>query len=145
MATLNKFDSFVEEVLSGTHDFSAPDTIKAALTNTAPQANDAVLADISQIAATGGYTAGAGGGYALDGVTLSQASGTAKVVITDEVITASGNTVGPFRYIVVYNDTPSSPADPLIGWYDYGSNLTLNDSDSLTLNFDGTNGVFDLT
>jgi len=141
MASLNKINKFVEDVLSGVHDFSS-DTFKVALTNSAPTAADTLLANVTQIAVAGGY---ASGGYTLDGVTLSQASGTAKVVITDEVITASGASVGPFRYIALYNDTSVSPADPLVGWYDYGSSITLVDGDAITLNFDGTNGIFDLT
>lgn len=141
MASLNKFNDFAEQVFKGVHDFSSH-SLKVALSNTAPVAANSVLADITQIAASGGYVAG---GYELDNETLSEASGTAKVVIDDEQITATGGSIGPFRYIVVYNDTPTSPVDPLIGWYDYGSALTLDDGESLTLDFDGTNGVFSLS
>ncbi len=103
---------------------------------------DQFLANITQIAATGGYVAG---GYTLDSVTLSETTGTAKVTIADETILAAGGSVGPFRYLVVYNDTATSPADALIGWYDYGSALTLATGESLTIDFDGTAGVFTLT
>ena len=144
MATFNKFQDFVEQVLKAKHDFSSH-TFKVALTNSAPVATNTILADITQIAATGGYTAGAGGGYTLDSVTLSETTGTAKVTIADEVILATGGSIGPFRYLVIYNDTATSPADALIGWYDYGSALTLAVGESLTLDFDGTNGVFTLT
>lgn len=141
MASYVKFQDFVEQILKGTHDFSA-DSLKVTLSNTAPDvAANAVLADITEIAASGGFTAG---GYDLDSETLSEASGTAKLVVADETITASGGAIGPFRYIIIYNDTPTSPADPLIAYYDYGSALTLNDGESLTLDFDGTNGVFSL-
>jgi len=61
------------------------------------------------------------------------------------VLTASGGSVAAFRYVVLYNDTPTSPADPLIGWYDYGSDLTLLNGETLTIDFDGTNGVLSLT
>jgi len=141
MATFNKFHDFVEQVLKGVHNFSSH-TFKVALSNTAPVATNTILANITQISATGGYSAG---GYALDSVTLTEASGTAKVTIADETITASGGSVGPFRYLVIYNDTATSPADALIGWYDYGSALTLDTGESLTIDFDGTNGVFTLT
>lgn len=141
MATFNKFQDFVEQVLKAKHDFSTH-TFKVALSNSAPVATNTILADITQISATGGYVAG---GYTLDGVTLSEAGGTAKVVITDETITATGGSVGPFRYLVIYNDSATSPADALIGWYDYGSALTLATGESLTIDFDGTNGVFTLT
>lgn len=142
MAAFVKFEVLPKDILAGVHNFSA-DTFKLALTNTAPVAGtDEVLASITEIATAGGYTAG---GYTLDGVTLSEASGVAKVVITDETITASGASVGPFRYLVIYNDTPTSPADPLIGYYDYGSALTLAAGESLSVDFDGTNGVITVT
>lgn len=139
MATLNKFNIFTYDILNGIHDFTTH-TFKIALTNVAPTAAGSALTDITEISATGGYTAG---GYALDNVALSSSNGTAKVVVDDEVVTATGGSVGPFRYIVLYNDT--STGDKLIGWYDYGSSLTLNDGDSITFDFDGTNGIFDIT
>lgn len=141
MATFNKFQDFVEQVLKGVHNFSTH-TFKVALTNSAPVATNTILANITQIAATGGYSAG---GYTLDSVTLAETTGTAKVTIADETITAVGGSVGPFRYLVIYNDTATSPADALIGWYDYGSALTLATGESLTIDFDATNGVFTLT
>jgi len=143
MATYNKFQDYAEQLAKAKHDWSAH-TFKVALTNSAPVATNTVLADITQIAASGGYTAGAGGGYALDSVTLTESSGTAKVTIADEVITASGGSVGPFRYLVIYNDTQTSPADALVMWYDYGANITLADGESLTVDFDATNGFWQL-
>jgi hypothetical protein len=136
MAVFNKFNSFTSELGKGTHNFSAH-VLKAAFSNTAPVATNSVLADITQIAASGGYVAG---GVTLDAITWTTASGVAKLTIADEVFTATGS-VGPFRYVVIYNDTPTSPADPLIGWYDYGSSITLNTNETLTIDFDATNGV----
>jgi hypothetical protein len=101
-----------------------------------------VLADITQISSGGGYTNGAGGGVTLDGVTLTETTGTVKVTITDEVFTASGATVGPFRYIVIYNDSATSPADALVCWFDYGTSISLASGESFTLDFDGSNGLF---
>lgn len=140
-SSLTKFQDFVEQLGKGVHNFSS-NSFKVALTNSAPSATNTILSDITQISATGGYTSG---GYALSGVTWSEASGTAKLVITDLVITASGGSVGPFRYVVLYNDTATSPADALIGYYDYGSALTLADGETLTLDFDGTNGVLTIS
>lgn len=143
MAAFNKFQDFVDQLGRGVHNFAAH-TLKVALTNTAPVATNTVLADITQIATGGGYTSGAGGGLLLDTVVWSETSGTAKLTIADEVFTATGASVGPFRYVVLYNDTPTAPVDPLIGWYDYGSAVTLAAGESLTIDFDGTNGVLTL-
>lgn len=136
-SSFTKFQDFVEQLGKAVHNFGSH-TFKIALTNSAPSATNTILSDITQISATGGYSAG---GYTLSGVTWSETSGTAKLVITDLVITASGGSVGPFRYAVMYNDTATSPADALIGYYDYGSALTLADGETLTIDFDGTNGV----
>ena len=144
MAAYNKFQDYVEQVNKAVHNWSTH-TFKAAFSNSAPVATNTVLADITQIATAGGYTGGAGGGVALDGVTLSEASGTAKVTITDEVFTATGASVGPFRYIAIYNDSATSPADALVCWFDYGSPITLADTETFTIDFDATNGLWQMT
>lgn len=143
MAVYNKFQDYAEQLNRGVHNWGAH-TFKAAFTNTAPVATNTVLADITQIATGGGYTGGAGGGVTLDSVTLSETGGTAKVTIADEVFTASGASVGPFRYVVIYNDTATAPADALVAWYDYGSSITLADGESFTIDFDATNGFWQL-
>lgn len=140
MAALNKFQDYVEQLSKAKHDWSSH-TFKVVLTNSAPVETNTILSDITQISATGGYSAG---GYTLDSVTLSEASGTAKLVIADEVITATGGDVGPFRYAVAYNDSTTSPLDALFCWYDYGSSITLADTESFTLDFDGANGVWQM-
>jgi len=138
MPQLQKIPDFAEQVLRGVHNFGAH-TFKVALTNTVPGAAASGLADIAQV--TGGaYPAG---GYGLDGVTLSEAAGVAKVSIADEVITASGGTVGPLRYAVVYNDTAAGK--PLVGYVDYGTSITMADGESLALDFDPDAGVLTLT
>lgn len=116
-------------------------TFKTGLTNSAPVATNTIYANLTEITAANGYSAG---GMTLDTVTLSETSGTAKVTIADEVLTASGGSIGPFRYIAYYNDTATSPADALCFWYDYGSALTLNTGESFTLDHDATNGVHQL-
>ncbi|MDQ2668030.1 MAG: hypothetical protein M3Z05_18810 [Gemmatimonadota bacterium] len=73
-----------------------------------------------------------------------QTSGVLKLLITDLVLTASG-AVAAFQYVVLYNDTPVSPVDPLIGFYDYGSALTLASGETFTIDFDGAAGVLTIT
>jgi len=68
-----------------------------------------------------------------------------KLTVADLVVTASGGSVGPFRYVAVYDDTPTSPAKPLIGWYDYGSSITLNAGETFTTDFDQVNGLLTIT
>ena len=140
MATFNKFQAWTEHVTEGVHDHSA-DTLKVMLTNTAPIASNSVKADLTEISAGNGYTAG---GTQATVSSSSQTSGTYKLVLADVVFTASGGTIGPFQYAVLYNDTPTSPADPLIGWWDYGSARTLQSGESFTVDFNASTGVFTL-
>lgn len=140
MATYNKHQVFVENVMEKVHNMGA-DTLKWLLTNTAPTAANAVKADLTEISAGNGYTAG---GHAPTISSSAQISGTYKLVLADVTITAGGGTIGPFRYAELYNDTPTSPADPLIGWYDYGSSITLADGESFVIDADPTNGVIQL-
>jgi hypothetical protein len=140
MAVMNKFECFARDMAGGEHDF-ANDVFKLALTNTAPdEAADTVFADIIEIADGNGYAAG---GLTLDNNALTEAAGVAKVTIDDKTITAAGGAIGPFRYLVVYNDTAAG--DLLCFHYDYGSALTLADGESLAVDFDGVNGVFTVT
>lgn len=137
MATYNKFRQFTKDLVDGVHDFDAH-TFKILLVNTAPVNTNAVKADLTEIGTGNGYSAGG----TASTISTSTSTGTAKVTGTDVVFTASGGTIGPFRYPVFYNDTPSSPADPLISWWDYGSSITLADTETFTTDLDGTNGVF---
>lgn len=133
MAAFNKFQNYVEDLGKGVHQLhAAGHTLKVYLSNTAPNAaTHAVMADLAEISSGNGYTAG-GNDTQND---YTETSGTGSCTGVDIVITASGGTVGPFRYAVLYNDTPTSPADPLIGWWDYGSGITLNSGESFTVDF----------
>lgn len=140
MATYNKFQDYAEQLNKGVHNWSTH-TFKAMLTNTAPAATDTGFSNWTEITAANGYTAG---GMTLDTVTLTETTGTAKVTIADEVLTASGGSIGPFRYVCIYNDTATSPADAAVCWFDYGSSITLNNTESFTIDFDATNGLWQL-
>lgn len=132
MAVYNKFQDFVEQLCLAKHDFSAAGhVVKCMLSNVAPVATNTVRADLTEIAAGNGYTAG--GEDAQN--TLAEAAGTATVTCTKITWTASGGSIGPFRYVSSYNDTQTAPVDPLISWWDRGSALTLADGDSFTVKF----------
>ena len=137
MAAYQKFQQFVEDLVKKVHDCNA-DTFKVYLSNAVPSASaDAVKADLAEIAGGNGYTAG---GHDTTN-TATETGGTATVAAVDVVITAAGGSIGPFQYVVLYNDTPSSPLDPLIAWWDYGSALTLLDTETFTIDF-GSNSLF---
>lgn len=134
MATLNKFNSFTEAIAEKKHNLGT-DQLVIALSASAPSATDTQLSDITQISYTGLSSRN------LTTSSSAQTSGTYKLVLSDLVLTASA-TVATFRYIIIYNDTATN--DELIGYYDYGSNLTMLNGDTLTLDFDATNGVLQL-
>jgi hypothetical protein len=143
MASFNKFNQFVADVASGVHQLQTGTThvLKVALSNTAPSSANAVLADITQVANGNGYTTG---GVSVGTITGAQTSGTFKLTGgTDPVWTASGAGFTA-RYAVIYNDTPTSPADPLIGWWDYGSSVTLAAGETFTVDLDQINGILTL-
>jgi hypothetical protein len=137
MASFNKFRQFVEDVAEKVHNLGA-DTLKNLLTNSAPVNTNAVKADLTEISAGSGYSAG---GTAATISSSAQTTGTYKLTLADVVFTASGGTIGAFRYTVLYNDTPTSPADPLIGWWDYTSSITLADGETFTVDYDASAGV----
>lgn len=131
MAAYNKFETFVGDLGLKIHELNA-DLLKVYLSNAVPSASlDNVKADLAEIAAGNGYTAG--GQDTLN--TYSEATGTGTLVGTDVVWTAAAGTIGPFQYVPLYNDTPAAPVDPLISWWDYGSALTLQDGESFTVDF----------
>ena len=136
MAAFNKVNQFVQDLANGVHNLSSH-TFKVMLTNVAPVATNSVKANLTEISAGNGYAAG---GNAATITSSTQSGGTEKWILGDVTFTATGS-VGPFRYAVLYNDTPTSPADPLVGWYDYGQAITLLVGDTFTVDFDATNGV----
>jgi hypothetical protein len=145
VATFNKFNSFVEDLAEQVHNLGS-DSLKVYLSNEAPVATDTAYDGVTgtngpaEIAAGNGYTAG---GNTAAVTSSAQTGGTYKLVLADpSVWTASGGSIGPFRYVILYNDT--STGDRLIGWWDYGSNITLADTESFAVDFDATTGVLTL-
>lgn len=144
MASFNKFNLFTQDLCEGVHNFkSGGQTFNVMLTNTAPVATNHLYGDISgtELANGGGYTTGGSASAMSD----SSASGVEKVLATNVTWTGSGGGMGPFRYVVIYNTTPTTPLKPLVSWYDYGASISLNSGDTFTVAFDGTNGYFTVT
>jgi hypothetical protein len=131
MATFNKFDQFVADCANGVHNLGA-NTLKIMLTNSAPLATNTVKANLTEISPGNGYTAG---GATVTINSSAQVGGVYTLVGVEVTITAAGGSIGPFRYAVLYNDTPTSPADPLIGWWDYGSSVTLGVGEKIDVVF----------
>lgn len=136
MATYNKHYQFVEDLAKKVHNLST-DAITAYLTATAnaPVATNSILGNLTQIS----YANLSSRVFTVS--TASQSSGTFTWLLADLVLTASGS-VASFQYPGIYNDTPTSPADPLIGWYDYGSAVTLASGETFTYDF--TSSTFTL-
>jgi len=138
VATFNKFQPFVEDLAEGVHNLGTNQFVAFLTTNAAiPLVTNRVLADITQISYTNLSSRN------ITTTSSTQTSGTYKLVLADLVLTASG-AVATFRHSGVYNDTPTSPADPLVGWWDYGSDVTLANGETFTYDFDATNGVLQL-
>ena len=138
MAAYVKFYIATEDTAKGKHNFGS-DTLKFTLSNTGPSQSNALLSDITQISNGNGFTTG---GSTTAQQSCAQSTGTLKLVVTDTVFTASGGTIGAFRYVVFYNSTPTSPLKPLISYWDYGSSITLASGETFTVDADDTNGVF---
>jgi hypothetical protein len=134
VATFNKFNAWVENMVEAAN--LATDTFVVALTNTLPTAANSVLTDITQISYTNLSA------RTLTTASSSQTGGVYSLVFNDLVLTASGP-VATFRYVVIYDDTVTSPADPLVCWYDYGSAVTMAAAETFTIDF-GAN-VFTVT
>jgi hypothetical protein len=144
MATFNKVNDFV---VNAVHNMDLEsDQVVVALSNTAPSSEtsdpssdgNGILGNVTEIAYTNLSSRN------VTTTSSTQTSGTYKLVLSDITLTSSGGSTGPFRYVYIYNDTVTTPADPLIGYYDYGSSLTLNDGDSLTIDFSAANGVLQI-
>jgi hypothetical protein len=134
MAAFNKTYQFVEDLAQKKHNL-ASDTLKVVLTNTAPTTASTNLASLTDLSTGGGYTAGGG---TVSTTSCVQTTGTLKLICAPTVFTATTG-FGPFRYAVLTNATAAGQL--VIGWYDYGSSISLGASETFTVSFDGTNGV----
>jgi hypothetical protein len=139
MAQVALFGELFGNLGKAVHNWTAP-ALKVAFSNTdLALATGTVLADVTQISATGGYVSG---GYALDSEAWAETGAGTNIwqlTTADEVVTATGGDVGPFRYLYTYDDTPTSPADPLVAKLDYGSSITITDGNTFTIDV-GANG-----
>lgn len=138
MASFNFFRQFKEDLAKGVHNFTSDSTctVTVALTAAAnaPVNTNEVLANLTQISYTNLSS------RVVTGITAEHTAGTVNFTANDLTLTASGGSVATFRYVVLYNDDPTSPADPLIGWYDVGTDVTLADGNTFTIDF--TTGKF---
>lgn len=139
MAVATKFQNFVAALCRGQHNFET-DQLRLALTNTLPDVATAYLLEhIVEIAPGTGYTLG---GLPVTTISAGQVGGSWKLVLQDLTVTASGGSLGPFRYGVLLNAIPSSPNDdPLIQMWDVGSNITLTIGQTYTFDFDELAGA----
>jgi hypothetical protein len=135
MAAYNKFNSFVSDLAQGVHNLNS-NALKVMLTNSAPAASNTIKSNITEITAGNGYTAG---GAAAAFVSGNDTSGTYKLILSPVSWTASGGSIGPFEWAVLYNSSTAN--GNLIGWWDYGTAVTLTNGNTFSVSLDQTNGV----
>lgn len=136
MAVFQKFNNFVADMANKIHNLSS-DTLMVALTTVAPVATNHVLTDITEISYTNCSS------RVITTTSSSQIAGVYRLILADLTLTASGGSIAPFQYIVIYNNVAS--VKNLIGFFDYGAPLTLSSGQSLIIDFDNVNGVFSNT
>jgi hypothetical protein len=135
LASYVKLYPFIEACCEKKHNL-ASDSLIYWLSNTAPAQANSVRTDITEITYTN---------LSSRAVTITSSSTNGSneyvLVLADKVLTSTGGTTGPFRYVGVYNDTATN--DDLVGgYYDYGSSITLADGETFTIDHDPTNGFF---
>lgn len=143
MAAFNKFNCFVQDVANALHDMKTgtAQVYKVYLTNALPAATNTVYNAPADLPAGNGYAAG---GMSIGTTTGSQTSGTFRFFgAANPAWTATGGSIGPFQYAVLYNST--SPTKPLIGWWDYGTGVILTNGNTFTVALDQVNGILTIT
>ena len=144
MAAYNKFNQTSADIMHAFHNLSTSAVVRVMLSNTIPTSSMTTSTDITQISSGNGYTGGSLGGSSVALTSSVQSSGTFKLLANALTFTASGGSIGPFQYSVLYNASTSNVTGPLLGWYDYGSAVTLNNTETFTLTWDGSSGVLQL-
>lgn len=146
MVAFSKLNGMVEHLAKGYHGNLATATLKVALSNTAPGSESTpptgaettcILANVTEVSYTNCSS------RTLTTSSCTQTSGTLNLILADLVLTATG-AVGPFRYVYLYNSSSTTRTNALIGYYDYGSSVTLASGDTFTIDLDNTNGVLTL-
>jgi hypothetical protein len=132
-ASYAKYTSGVEFLVEGIN--AGSDAWKVALSNTVNVADTTFTAGTTDLATGNGYTAG---GNAATTSSSTQSAGTYKLVLNSPATWTATGSVGPFRYAILWDSTTSQP----VGYWDYGSSITLTSGDTFTVTLDGTNGVF---
>lgn len=132
MASYNHFEVFTLDLGQGSHQLhAAGHTLEVYLTNAAPSTSaDSIKTDLAEITPENGYT-----GAADAQNDFTETTGTGTLTCVDIVFTASGGSFGPAQYAVLFNETQTSPVDPLIAWWDYGSSETVLDGETFTVDF----------
>lgn len=141
MTTPNKFYQFVEDLGKGVHVLGAHQ-LKVALTNTLPVASNSVYANLTSPLSSANLSGATP--FNITTTSYTQTLGVAPLVLADLTLTATGS-VGPFQYVVIYNDTPTSPADPLICWINYPSSITMAASETFLIDLTVTQTLFTVT
>lgn len=132
MTDYTRFYCLAEDLAKGEHDLET-DNLTLLLTNVAPDLAATTTADLTEIAATGGYTAG---GKTILGRSMIVAAGVVRLTADPVTWTAGTGGLGPVRYGVIYNDTN----DKLICFVDNGISVTIPDGSPLTFTFDAAEG-----
>ena len=136
MATYVKYTAAIEPLLEAIN--AGTDTWKIALSNTINAADTAFVVGTTDLATSGGYTAG---GNTATTTTSAQSAGTYKLVLASPTVwTATGGGF-TFRYAILYDFTTLIP----VGYWDYGSSQVVAVGETVTVTLDGTNGVFSAT
>lgn len=132
MVAANKFEDFIFRLGTAVHNLEAAGhALEVYYSNAVPSVSaDTIKSELAEITNENGYAAPED--TAND---YTETTGTGTLTGVDTTTTASGGSFGPFQYVVLFNQTPASPLDPLIMWWDYGSALTVNDGESFTVDF----------